>query len=217
MYGLVAALCAVGVQCVHAQRAVPDTAWARLADRETYWYASMVEGSKPAPQPSRGWSVLESLIEFFSTTGGKVLLVVFMVLVVGYIVYRIVGAEGLFTRRKRLQKAVQDGEEISPEDLERGLWEERYRAAAEAGDYRQALRYGHLHLLQLLVRASLIQYRADRTNYDYAAQMAGTAHVPAFRELARAYEYAWYGAYPTDAQAFGRYDAALTGLQSKLV
>jgi hypothetical protein len=82
---------------------------------------------------------------------------------------------------------------------------------AETGDYRSALRYRYLHLIQLLAAGNLIVWRPDKTNHDYQRELAGTPVREAFRYMTYLFNYTWYGHFELDE---GTYTRAVDSLNS---
>jgi hypothetical protein len=72
-------------------------------------------------------------------------------------------------------------------------------AQAEAtGNLRLAVRLGYLQLLKQLTDGDLIDWQPDKTNQTYLRELATSrpGARPAFAELTRQFEYAWYGEVP---------------------
>ncbi|GAA0872259.1 hypothetical protein GCM10009117_14060 [Gangjinia marincola] len=65
--------------------------------------------------------------------------------------------------------------------------------ALKQKNYRLAVRYYYLRMLQQLKEKELIQYEAQKTNADYAVELAQSTIYPSFRDLTKIYDYTWYG------------------------
>lgn len=87
------------------------------------------------------------------------------------------------------------------------------RGAESAGQYREALRYTYLHVLQLLDQAELINYRPEKTNRAYRLELEQTDLRDDFAQVTRAYERAWYGGYPVSRGQFDQQRSAAAALQ----
>jgi hypothetical protein len=87
------------------------------------------------------------------------------------------------------------------------------RSAESAGQYREALRYTYLHVLQLLDQAGLINYRPDKTNRAYRLELERTDLRDGFAQVTRAYERAWYGGYSVSRSQFEQQRSAAAALQ----
>lgn len=75
------------------------------------------------------------------------------------------------------------------------------RAVSDA-NYRLAVRLMFLRLLKNLSRKNIIQYKHERTNFDYLSQLYSTGYYRDFFWLARNYEYVWYGKFEVSAETF---------------
>ncbi|MFD1871594.1 DUF4129 domain-containing protein [Hymenobacter bucti] len=78
-------------------------------------------------------------------------------------------------------------------------------AQAEAtGNLRLAVRLGYLQLLKQLTDRDFIAWQPDKTNQTYVHELAASRPTarPAFAELTRQFEYAWYGELPVPAALY---------------
>lgn len=77
--------------------------------------------------------------------------------------------------------------------------------AAEAiqnQDFRLALRYRYLLVLQQLIKRKLIVWKSSKTNYDYQKELRETPFQGPFSEVTRVYNFVWYGHFDLDAKTF---------------
>lgn len=76
--------------------------------------------------------------------------------------------------------------------------------AEAAGNLRLAVRLGYLQLLKQLTDRDFIAWQPDKTNQTYLHELATSrpAARPAFAELTRQFEYAWYGELPVSAALY---------------
>lgn len=65
--------------------------------------------------------------------------------------------------------------------------------AAQAGNYRLAVRYQYLHLLQTMASKKLIELLPQRTNQHYLRAITNTDCKKAFATVLLQYEYVWFG------------------------
>lgn len=81
---------------------------------------------------------------------------------------------------------------------------ERLREAEEAGQWRLATRLGYLLVLKALTDRSLIDWRPQKTNHHYDAELRqhGPALAPAFGALTWQFEYVWYGEFALNAEQY---------------
>ena len=139
------------------------------------------------------------------TTAGfwEVVFVVLAVLALGWVVARLVGAEGsgLFARRQpsAAGAGLLDAEDIAEVDL--GA---RLRGALDRGDLREAVRVRYLLVLQALDAAGALAWRRDKTNRQYAAEVAAarTDLAAPFRAVTRVFDAVWYGERPVSSALY---------------
>jgi hypothetical protein len=76
--------------------------------------------------------------------------------------------------------------------------------AEAAGNLRLAVRLGYLQLLKQLTDRDFIAWQPDKTNQTYLHELATSRPTarPAFTELTRQFEYAWYGELPVSAALY---------------
>ena len=87
---------------------------------------------------------------------------------------------------------------------------------AEKGDYRSALRYRYLHLIQLLAAGKLIIWKPDKTNHDYLRELAGTPVREAFRYMTYLFNYTWYGHFDLDEGTYARAVESLKSVEKQI-
>ncbi len=200
---------------IYSSQRPTEARWLEVTSDDEYSYRTIREyvprPVKQEPPREIPWWIraLGAVMRFFATTAGKIILLVLLVAIVGYVVYRIIGGEGrLFGKRDIRQPAASDGGELSEEGLMELNWETRMREAVSSGDHRQAIRFGYLHLLQQLQARQQIHFRPDKTNIAYYRELPEQLR-PGFRSLTRAYEFAWYGNYIPDAAGMSAYVSEL--------
>lgn len=84
-----------------------------------------------------------------------------------------------------------------------GGWWSEADALAARGAYREALRALYLAVLSALHHRGAIEYEVSRSNGDYVRAFRGPgSELPAFRELTRRFDFAWYGRRGADALGY---------------
>ncbi len=190
-------------------RQLPSEArWLQATSNDEYNYRTkheFVERQEPLREDPAWIRALGLFFAFFLTTPGKIILWSLLFVLVAYIVYRVIAGEGrLFSRRDLKAEVVDDSSELSEEGLMELNWAARMREALAAGEQRQAIRFGYLHVLQQLQGRDLIRFRPDKTNIAYYREL-GERYRPGFRNLTRVYEFAWYGGFVPDAGGMSAY------------
>jgi hypothetical protein len=77
-------------------------------------------------------------------------------------------------------------------------------------DFRLALRYRYLLVLQHLIQQKLIVWKSSKTNYEYQRELQGTGFQAPFSEVTRIYNFVWYGHFDLDAETYGELEKAFT-------
>lgn len=179
---------------INVQQRIPDSIMKKMLDDDEYWYANKVEEKeeKKKEESNRDDDFLRTLMW-----------VVLVLLMLGAIVVYLMNNQiNLFaSRSKRInQEAVDDG--AMPENIFEIEYEAAINKALAAGNYRLATRFLFLRSLKTLSSKKIIDYAADRTNFEYLFQINGTKYYPLFMQVARNYEYVWYGKFEVNEEQF---------------
>lgn len=73
--------------------------------------------------------------------------------------------------------------------------------AVASADYRLAVRYHFLYLLQQLSKRGVITYDKTKTDEDYLHEIKEELK-PGFQKLSRIYDYIWYGKFETGEETY---------------
>lgn len=176
-------------------RKLPEREMAKLRDDDDFWYANFVfpQDEKEVPKNRKSSSFKLSIYD-------TILWVITIVGFLGFLaIYLSNSNVGVFRRTKDV------GFEESDPDLDDifGInYEKEIEKAISAGNQRLAVRLMFLRLLRNLTDKNIIQYKHDRTNFDYLMQLGNTKWYDPFRKVARHYEYVWYGKFAIDERQF---------------
>ena len=77
------------------------------------------------------------------------------------------------------------------------------KALAEA-NYRLAVRYYYLLVLQQLSRKRIIDWQAQKTNNEYVYEIKEGVLRAQFGKVTRIYDFIWYGSFVVDGDAFAK-------------
>ena len=120
---------------------------------------------------------------------------------IGFISYKVLFKNGVFTRNKSKYSA--EEEEESLHDLDDLLEYDALISVAENNnDFNLATRYLYLKTLKNLSERGFINFTPDKTNKEYLQEMSLNNYSGEFESLTRNYEYAWYGKFLIDANAY---------------
>lgn len=71
-------------------------------------------------------------------------------------------------------------------------------------DYRLAIRYYYLLVLQELSEKGVIEYQFPKTNEEYSAEIQQEPVKEQFRQITRIYDFIWYGSFEVTTESFRR-------------
>jgi hypothetical protein len=180
-------------------RQINDSVVRSLQKDEDFWYANMVfpKGKAIADDDDD-----DERTGIFDSNAFQLLL--WIVIVVSFIAFLVIYLSNSNVRLFRKNVAIADSEEdieIS-DDIFSISYQKEIDKAIATGNYRLAVRLLFLQLLRRLSDKELIQYKQDRTNFDYLLQVSKANWYPQFFRLTRHYEYVWYGKFDINSQQF---------------
>jgi len=186
---------------------IPEKKWQEITSQPAFKYKDKLE-VQPPPKNKTSDNPLATMLgwifAFFATTMGKAILWTILFGLIALVLFKIFSGNlsGLFHSRSKIVEQEAETPTELPEDIMGTNWEQRLQQAADAGNMRLAIRYSYLLVLQLLQQQQLINYRTDKTNYDYYAELSNASVKKTFRLLTNQYEYAWYGNYAIQPEAY---------------
>lgn len=143
-------------------------------------------------------SVIEGL---FNSTGLQFVLWGLAALFVLFVIYKLAFAEGGF--RKKIAESnvkVLEEEDVTPTPGKN--FDPLIAKAVSENNYRLAVRYLYLQLLQKLTAAGAIEFAVDKTNMEYLRELTGKPYKEGVTELTRYYDYVWYGEFEMNAELY---------------
>lgn len=204
----------------NTDRTVSEQQWQTLTNDTAFNYKKEKEITINIPNKAREPNAFERLLnrifEFFTTTVGQFIFWGFIILVLAYAAYKMLANDRFFLFKKG-RKPIQHDVQSIEEDISLANWEDRMQQAIKANDMRHAVRYSYMWLLQLLQNKELIQYRNDKTNYDYYSELIDTPYKQSFKQLSRQYEYAWYGHFNIPESAYNDYMQLFNNVKKQLL
>lgn len=175
------------------------------------------EEPEPEPEPS-DWDWDWGDFDFGLGTEGTIVLLVVLLGLLGFLIFRILGDVNL---RKRI-KTGDEEDKINIDDIE----EERLVAAGvslslleraeRAGQFDVAVRLLYIQLLKELQDAGLIKYRKDFSSRDYQHQLRGREVLPDVRAVTQEYQRYWFGKYPIDRLSYRNSYQRFTALHERI-
>jgi len=189
-------------------RQVPGKVIDSLKKEDAFWYADHVFEKK---QPGeKNFKTRKPSFQWINMTTLLVIVVLFLGILAWYLLQNnIVGRNQPITSKKI-------SEELATENIFDINYKKEIERAIHAGDYRLAIRLMFLRLLTQLSQKKIIEYRQERTNFDYLSQLYSSRHYNDFFRLTRNYEYAWYGKFEVNQETFGIIKSEFENFHRKL-
>lgn len=178
-------------------RAVPDSVIRNLQKKKDFAYANDPDyWRKKEMSRDSGGSWLDWLI---TRPWFRYMVLTLMIGVLLFALIRIGISNRLFifTGGKRSGDAEED-ELLKKDDLA-----QRVQEAEAQGNYRLAVRYRYMKVLQDMDERKIISLNAQSTNWDYVNRLGGHPLKKQFLLLTRAYEYVWYGEFDLSSDQYG--------------
>lgn len=214
-----AVLSLIAPAIARAAETVTPEQWQQLTSDKAFDYRNLKEAAQRPQNSNPGIfaKFFQGLFGFFGSGLGNLLLWILVLAIVGFILYSVFISKDSFLFGKE-RKKMRDDDAGTPneDDIASTDWEELSQQAIKSGDMRLAVRYSYMWLLRLLQQENLINYRIDKTNYDYYSELNETPYKQPFRQLSRQYEYVWYGQYPISDAAFSGYLEQFNQLKKQL-
>jgi hypothetical protein len=201
-------------------RQLPDSLLQRFRRDPDFWYADSVfkrdsgtikeressVNSTPKPERKRKPPSSSQRSESRSSSGsmGMQSLLWIIIIVGGLALIFIILASrnvNLFSKKKK-EIAATDVSMEETTDIFAIKYISEIDKAAMAGNYRLAIRLMFLRLLKAMAERNIIQYKHDRTNFDYLVQLSSTPYYEEFFRITRHYEYSWYGKFDVSPSAY---------------
>lgn len=137
--------------------------------------------------------------EILGNEGGnsllKIIMWAFVVLGLTYFLLKVIGMDAfsLFGKKNREKDL---GYKILEENLHTINFNEAIDNAVQQKNYRLAVRLLYLQSLKKLTDTGFISWQLNKTNRQYAQELAEGSLGKPFTSITKSFEYAWYGEFP---------------------
>ena len=131
----------------------------------------------------------------------RILYYLILILVIGAALFYVVKlkyAGALSPESSAYKSGVQGLKETKEEDFDRLISE-----SLEGKNFKLAIRYLYLKTLVMLSKKELVKLREWKSPYDYERELKSDA-ATSYKELARLFEYVWYGDFEAGEGEFAR-------------
>ena len=177
-------------------REVPGSVVDSLKKDDAFWYADKIFKKKEAKEKDSKFRNAKPPSQWMSMTTLVIIVVLFLGALIGYLLQN-----NIISRGQTIAGLRKNGE-ISEENIFDIDYQREIEKAINIPDYRLAIRLMFLRLLKDLSKKNIIQYKLERTNFDYLSQLSSSRYYDDFFRLTRNYEYAWYGKFDVSPRAF---------------
>ena len=100
---------------------------------------------------------------------------------------------------------------IKNEDIQ-----ELIKKALANENYRLAIRYYYLYILQLLSERELIDWQQQKTNDDYMVELSDSSFKNDFGKATLLYDYVWYGEFELNHERYQKAELVFASLKKSI-
>jgi len=140
-----------------------------------------------------------------------------IILVVIYFIFKNAGGFSFGSEKRKIKYDI--SEEKRDEDLENienNNFQLLIQKAKSEGDFRRAVRYYYLWVLQKLTDKNLISWNKDKTDYDYFIELGQHPIKEDFSTNTYIYDHTWYGNFHLNSGEFELAESIFQRTLSKL-
>ncbi len=181
-----------------------DNWWTRLKQWINDIWSSFLRWILGGDQATGFWAVLIRLLPYL-LIAGLIALIVWIFLKID--------SGNLLLEKQALGKATlsDDEELIQHEDIQSLI-----DKALASGNYRLAIRFYYLFVLQKLSTKEYIEWQVQKTNHEYIYEIKDNHIRMQFQKVTDLYDYIWYGNFEVDETAFAKAQTTFTTLSTQL-
>ncbi len=138
------------------------------------------------------------------------IIIIGIVVFVGWLFYKLNPGATFFGTKEKPELFFSEEEEIiRNKDIS-----ELMEKALSNRDYRLAIRYYYLLILQKLTEAEIISYESDKTNSEYISEINSEAIKTGFRKATNLYDHVWYGNFDVTETDFSKAQPTFSSLKN---
>ena len=163
---------------------------------------------KNANQINRPLSIVE---RFFNSAFFRFFIWLVPISLLLVILYNFLKSRGSFAAGKQNKVHEDSDDDVQNSSLD---YVSLANTAANAANFRLAVKYMFLRTLQQLAGAGMINYASDKTNYNYVQEIAAEKKKE-FARLVLNYEYVWYGNTVPDKLTYTKIENEFTSFFQK--
>jgi hypothetical protein len=177
----------------------PPTVAESLWDRFWAWIGQLLDGMFDQAVNTNWGRVIVYIV-------GLALFIVLIMLILKVNAFKV-----LYSGEGKAQKYQVLDENIHEMDFEKLIAE-----AMDQQDYRRGIRLLFLYALKLLADKHLIHWEPGKTNHDYVGELSKIELRTGLNELSFYFDYAWYGNFKINREAFSKVHDNFEAWKSKI-
>nr|WP_297787640.1 DUF4129 domain-containing protein [uncultured Allomuricauda sp.] len=139
------------------------------------------------------------------------LLALFLYLVIRFFVKSNIQGMGKNRKNPNVVSLSEEEHIIKNEDIQQLI-----KDALGNQNYRLAIRYYYLYILQLLSEREMIDWQQQKTNDDYLEELSESALKNEFGKATLLYDYVWYGEFDLDQSRYEKAEVIFTSLKNSI-
>ncbi|WP_437399899.1 DUF4129 domain-containing protein [Flagellimonas lutimaris] len=139
------------------------------------------------------------------------LLALFLYLVIRFFIKSNMQGMGKNKKNPNVVSLSEDEHIIKNEDIQQLI-----ENALVDKNYRLAIRYYYLYILQLLSEKELIDWQQQKTNDDYIEELSKSNLKNDFGKATLLYDYVWYGEFDIDQERYQKAEVVFTSLKNAI-
>lgn len=140
-----------------------------------------------------------------------------IILVVIYFIFKNAGGFSFGSEKRKIKyDSSGEREDEDLENIENNNFRLLIQKAKSEGDFRKAVRYYYLWVLQKLTDKNLISWNKDKTDYDYFIELGQHPIKDDFSSNTYIYDYTWYGKFHLSPKEFELAESIFQRTLSKL-
>lgn len=181
-----------------------DNWWTRFKQKLNELWASFLRWLSGGKEAVGIWAFFVRILPYLLMAGLLALIV--------YVFMKIDSGNLLMEKIKAPETLLSDDEEL----IQRSDLQDLIDQALASGNYRLAVRFYYLLVLQKLSGKDLIDWQVQKTNHEYIFEIKDQELRGNFRKVTAIYDYIWYGNFEVDETAFAKAETSFKTINNKL-
>lgn len=185
----------------YAEGIEEESWWTRFKRYVTLQWEKVLDRLFGGLQASAFWAKFFQLLPY--------IILMISISLIFYLLIRLNPATSVLSPSRKAQLSLREEEDI----IRSGNIKELIDRAVKEGNYRLAVRFHFLHLLQQLTEKGIIVYNSSKTDEDYLHEIHED-YKGLFKKLSRIYDFSWYGHFEPDKEMYQKIEQAFRDLET---